>query len=435
MYLNPFVETQKDGTDSIILNNTNPEAYIRVSVPSHPLYGIEKNEEILERFSLLAEEHQNLFISRGYVSDKPFNRSQILKEVYHQVDSHKRFGLTIFPTLNCNCACSYCYQEHNNQPRMTEESYEAIYSLIQDKVAKGVRHISINLMGGEPTLEVKRFAPSMERCKKLCLESGVKFSGAITTNGILMDPVRLFSAGIDHFQVTLDGLPEIHEKLRPAANGSPTFQRILSNLLRIKSEDIAATCVIRTNHTKTSVQPEHLNRFLETLAQNFSGDSRFEIDHTFASDLGGNNDTSMLIPNNEREYLLEKLRTLTNDFGLATRLNRYMQNGGVCYAARSNHITIMPDLRVVKCTVALNDEINTVGQLLQDGTLQLNDNFHKWVSDCLTEEKCQKCSIAPICQARSCPLNRIKTGKNRCLRMPSAKYFIKEMSIRKSNLK
>ena len=436
MYLNPFVETHKNGLNSIVRNNTLEEnGYLIVSDPTHPFYGIEKNEEILERFHLLTEAERNMLVGRGYVSHNPLERTPFLEEIYRRVDSEERFGFTMFPTLNCNCRCGYCYQQHTNQPRMTDDAYTAIYSLVQKKIADGVRHIAINSMGGEPTLEAKRLVPFIDRCRKLCLDHGVSFSGSLTTNGTMLDPVLFHSAGIDHFQVTLDGIAKIHDAMRPAANGKPTFQRIVNNLLRIKNENIDASCTIRTNHTIESVKPENLHRFLEELSRNFGGNNRFEIDHTFASDLGGDNDIAMLIPQNEKRDMIESIRALTHEYGLVTRLSRFSPNGGVCYAARSNHLTIMPDLKIMKCSVALDDAINAVGRLLPNGELILNENFERWVSDSLTDEKCQECCVVPICQARFCPLKRIETGENSCLRMPSANYFIRELSIRQSNLK
>jgi uncharacterized protein len=176
MHLHPFVEIQKYGLNSLIRNNAQRNGWLIISDPTHPLFGIEKNEDILDRFELLPEKEQHMLTTTGYVSNVPFNRNQILKDIYRQVDLDDRFDLTIFPTLNCNCACGYCYQKHNNQHRMTDEAYTAIYSLIQNKIAKGVHHISINLMGGEPTLETAKIIPFLERCRKLCLESETKKS-------------------------------------------------------------------------------------------------------------------------------------------------------------------------------------------------------------------------------------------------------------------
>ena len=427
MYLNPFVEVYKNSSNGIIRNNALQNNYIQISDPNHPLYGIEKSEDILERFELLTEPDRKILTTRGYVSETPFDRDRILEDIYQKVDSQGSFSLLLFPTLNCNCRCLYCYEKHTRQPRMTDDAYTAIFTLIQNKIADGVRHISINSMGGEPTLEAKRLVPFIDRCRKQCLDHGVAFSGSITTNGTMMDPILFHSAGIKHFQVTLDGIAKIHEAMRPAANGKPTFQRIVNNLLRIKNEKIDARCTIRTNHTTESVKPENLHRFLEELSRNFGGDNRFEIDHTFASDLGGDNDTSMLIPKENRRDLIETIRSMTHDYGLFTRVRQFIPNGGVCYASRSNHITIMPDLTILKCSVALDDPINKVGRLLPSGELMLNEKIHLWVSDSMNQEKCQKCRIAPICQGRSCPQERIKTGKNPCLAMPSGKYFIKKL--------
>jgi uncharacterized protein len=45
---------------------------------------------------------------------------------------------------------------------------------------------------------------------------------------------------------------------------------------------------------------------------------------------------------------------------------------GVCYAGKPNAFLIRSDGRVGKCTVALNDDFNTVGRLLPDGEIVLD---------------------------------------------------------------
>jgi uncharacterized protein len=57
----------------------------------------------------------------------------------------------------------------------------------------------------------------------------------------------------------------------------------------------------------------------------------------------------------------------------------------ICYAARPNSLVIRADGRVGKCTVALTDTRNTIGQLLPNGSLQidkirLSPWLHGWAS-------------------------------------------------------
>jgi len=44
----------------------------------------------------------------------------------------------------------------------------------------------------------------------------------------------------------------------------------------------------------------------------------------------------------------------------------------ICYASKANSLVIRADGRIAKCTVALNDERNHIGDLKPDGSL---DNF------------------------------------------------------------
>ena len=71
----------------------------------------------------------------------------------------------------------------------------------------------------------------------------------------------------------------------------------------------------------------------------------------------------------------------------------------ICYAARSNSLVIRADGRVGKCTVALSDTRNTIGQLLSDGSLQIDNALlgpwvHGWASGDLAALACPYTSFS-----------------------------------------
>jgi uncharacterized protein len=52
----------------------------------------------------------------------------------------------------------------------------------------------------------------------------------------------------------------------------------------------------------------------------------------------------------------------------------------LCYAAMGNSFVIRSDGRVGKCTVALDDDRNTVGMLCDDGSIRIRDaRFRPWI--------------------------------------------------------
>ena len=48
----------------------------------------------------------------------------------------------------------------------------------------------------------------------------------------------------------------------------------------------------------------------------------------------------------------------------------------ICYAARANAFVVRSDGRVAKCTVAFQDDRNTVGRLTEDGGLIIDHERH-----------------------------------------------------------
>ena len=69
----------------------------------------------------------------------------------------------------------------------------------------------------------------------------------------------------------------------------------------------------------------------------------------------------------------------------------------ICYAARANAFVIRPDGRVAKCTVALDDERNTVGRLRKNGDVVIDPSRHlPWLQGLVSGD-----AVALNCPARA----------------------------------
>jgi uncharacterized protein len=79
---------------------------------------------------------------------------------------------------------------------------------------------------------------------------------------------------------------------------------------------------------------------------------------------------------NKNEVILNLYDRLNNEI-TSKKIN---DNGPyVCYAATTNSFVIRADGRLNKCTVALNDERNNLGRLLDDGTIEIaSDKLALW---------------------------------------------------------
>lgn len=87
-----------------------------------------------------------------------------------------------------------------------------------------------------------------------------------------------------------------------------------------------------------------------------------------------------------------------------------IENGlgrAVCYAGMKNNFIIRADGRIQKCTLVLEDPMNTIGYIDSDGMMHIDEEKHKkWYSIPL-ESKCYSCKKLFSCMNKSCPRRRI----------------------------
>jgi uncharacterized protein len=95
----------------------------------------------------------------GFVLDDEADELKILKFAYNSSKYDRMWiGFTVAPTLRCNFACTYCYEQAGeNEKRdghnafMPENVQQALLSFIE-QAAKTVKGVYITWYGGEPLL-------------------------------------------------------------------------------------------------------------------------------------------------------------------------------------------------------------------------------------------------------------------------------------------
>lgn len=155
--------------------------------------------------------------------------------------------LTIAPTLDCNFACPYCY-ENRRKGIMSKQVQDAIIEYIEESANNGTRYFNITWYGGEPLLCFDIVESLSERISECCQEYDCLLKMELVTNGYLLtaDMVeKLDSIGITKIQITLDGLKEHHDVRRPLRGGGGTFDIIVNNLKLFEDSPIGV--LIRMN--------------------------------------------------------------------------------------------------------------------------------------------------------------------------------------------
>lgn len=70
----------------------------------------------------------------------------------YQMDAYSQnvLSLTILPTLNCNCACFYCFEKDKTAAMMTDEVIDNLIAFINQHV--NAKTLNLTWYGGEPLL-------------------------------------------------------------------------------------------------------------------------------------------------------------------------------------------------------------------------------------------------------------------------------------------
>ena len=160
-------------------------------------------------------------ISSGIIVDDKENETLTYQLKYYRAAfDNRHFHIDIAPTMKCNFACHYCFEEGNkNQPVMDNEVEQKLVAFIEANKSK---EIIINWFGGEPLLGFNKIVSISEKLDQL----NIKYEASIVTNGSLLTKeksAKMNQLHINRVQVTLDGIGDIHDKRRSFKNGRPSF--------------------------------------------------------------------------------------------------------------------------------------------------------------------------------------------------------------------
>ncbi|MFM6129991.1 MAG: radical SAM protein [Sphaerospermopsis kisseleviana] len=180
------------------------------------------------------------------------------------LESPPLHAISLAVAQGCNLACGYCYAQQGSfggpSTRMSMETARlAVKRLIEGR-DRGER-VNIAFLGGEPLLGRAVMRDATRYAAALGSERGVQVGFSITTNGTLLTEEDGFFFENHGFAVTIsvDGVGPVHDALRPALDGSGTYDRLMERvrpLLRLQDRMQVSA--------RVTVTPRNIN-LLETL--------------------------------------------------------------------------------------------------------------------------------------------------------------------------
>lgn len=300
----------------------------------------------------------------------------INKKLIYASFSSKALELIIFPTEQCNFRCVYCYEDFSIG-KMSRDIVSGIKALLARRATE-LRVLQLSFFGGEPLMAADIVEELCDTARSLAERSpDLRYSASATTNGALLTRARFerfHELGLRHYQISLDGYGAVHDATRRRANGNGTFDQIWKNLKAISRSDRDGSIMLRIH-----LLPHNIPSVLELLDQIQCdlADPRFKLFFKPVGHWGGPNDGQFDIlkaSSAEFEAAMHVIKAR-----LVGMSNPVIENGPdaaglpeICYASRANSLGIRADGRIAKCTVALNDPRNAIGQILPDGRLEID---------------------------------------------------------------
>lgn len=356
----------------------------------------EKLNEILSKKTgiQIDSELESMLAEEDFLISEDFNEIEVVLERSQLgISDENRLDVIIMPTMNCNFACPYCYEDHHKSTISAETQNHLVKWF--ENIAPKFRTVLINWFGGEPLLGYDAIISLQNRFVKICNDNDLIYSSHITTNGYLLNKNRvreLIQLGIYSYQITIDGSPEYHNKTRILKNGEGTFDRILNNIILLAEEDEQVNIKLRVNYDDKNIMsvydllplfPAHIRSQLVLVCERIFGDSYgvFEdnlINHgeevaglyQYAADLGYSTSQDELVPG---------------------RLT-------FCYADRHNQFLFNYNGDVFKCTVGKFNPAQRLGFLNEAGKVEWDKGkVGGWHAVDTFEEKCYSCTYMPVC--------------------------------------
>ncbi|MEG1165723.1 MAG: thioether cross-link-forming SCIFF peptide maturase [Oscillospiraceae bacterium] len=142
-------------------------------------------------------------------------------------------ALCLHVAHTCNLSCEYCFaaqgKYHGDRALMSfDVGKQALEFLIANSGEQ--KNLEVDFFGGEPLM-------NWDVCKQLVAyarsreeECGKRFRFTLTTNGLLVDDdvIEFSNREMNNVVMSLDGRPEVHDRLRKTVNGRGSYDLIVA---------------------------------------------------------------------------------------------------------------------------------------------------------------------------------------------------------------
>lgn len=148
-------------------------------------------------------------------------------------------ALCLHVSHDCNLRCEYCFAstgDFGTGHRMTmdiETAKKAIDFVIWRSGNR--KNIEVDFFGGEPLMAMDTVKATVEYARSLEKAHNKNFRFTITTNGVLLsdENVEYINREMDNVVLSLDGRPEVNDRMRKTVGGDGSYEVILPKFQKL----------------------------------------------------------------------------------------------------------------------------------------------------------------------------------------------------------
>ena len=325
-------------------------------------------------------------------------------------------SLIIKSTDYCNLRCEYCYQKDKNRNEVVHINVGMIEKLIRDyfnyvekKQLDSILYIIWH--GGEPLIcGLDFFKRIVEIERSICKENSNRtIYNAVQTNGTLLDEdyIKFFKKNKFGIGISIDGIPQHHDKKRHYDNKSGSSDIIHKNIKTLKEYDMKFTSICVISKQSIGFADEYYKYFKELEV------SEVDFIPSFFQNSNENlneDDYSNFLCNLFDLYYKDSNRTIRIRVFDDILRAIIKANKGECgsvgceFAGRcGENISVSINGDIFPCDCLTNINMLRVGNI-NDNTLEeifidkneYFDRFKCMVND--IQDKCLRCDIFKICK-------------------------------------
>jgi len=226
--------------------------YIVLDINSGAVHVVDKMVyDVMDVFDGSNDEEVVKAFSNQYDTDE---LTEVLAELHQLIDDQKLFtpmlevpltfsqkplvkSVCLHIAHDCNLRCGYCFAGtgdfgHDRGFMSKEVAERAVEFIIENS---GPRiHSEIDFFGGEPLMNMDTVRHAVTYVRRREAETGKKFKLTLTTNGVLLNDeiTQYLNDNNISLVLSLDGRREVHDNIRPFANGTGSYDMVLKNVTK-----------------------------------------------------------------------------------------------------------------------------------------------------------------------------------------------------------